>query len=97
MWILGKNSSKCTRLGSTYTISIICLSYSSTNYYKNYAFYLTYEHEAKLSIHFQETSEKDFTILDRIVKLIDNLPFICEQTRKQIQKVQQKQKEYHDQ
>ena len=60
-------------------------------------FYLTYEREAKLPIHFQETSEKNLTILDRIVQLIDNLPFIREQTRKQIQKVQQKQKEYHDQ
>ena len=60
-------------------------------------FYLTYGREAKLPIYFQETSEKDFTILDRIVQLIDNLPFIHEQTRKQIQKVQQKQKEYHDQ
>ena len=68
-----------------------------TNYYKNYAFYLTYGRKAKLPIHFQETPEKDLTILDRIVQLIDNLPFIREQTRKQIQKVQQKQKEYHDQ
>jgi hypothetical protein len=60
-------------------------------------FYLTYGREAKLPIYFQETPEKDFTILDCIVQLIDNLPFIREQTRKQIQKVQQKQKEYHDQ
>jgi hypothetical protein len=54
-------------------------------------------YQLKLIIYFQETPEKDFTILDHIVQLIDNLPFIREQTRKQIQKVQQKQKEYHDQ
>lgn len=58
-------------------------------------FYLTYGREARLPIDYKENEE--VTILDRLNQLIEKLPFIREQTRKQIQKVQQKQKDLHDQ
>jgi hypothetical protein len=60
-------------------------------------FYLVYGRPAKLPISIEQPDEKDTSLLDRIEDLVNVLPQSRENAKKQIRKVQQKQKSYHDQ
>ena len=57
-------------------------------------FYLTYGREAKLPI--DNLSDCIDTIQTRLTNLIDNVPIVRENTRRQIAEQQLKQKDYHD-
>jgi len=58
-------------------------------------FYLTYGRQANLPI--SENGKTENTILDRLNEILLKLPHVREQTKLQIKKMQQKQKDYHDQ